>query len=245
MLERSLNVLEAIAGSGQPLSLPELSVLLGVPKTTVFRLAQRLEKSGYLVREPGGAGYCVGPKLVRLSLNALRSAGPNAEWRAILESLVAVLGETCNFTTLAGSEVLYLDRVETRWPLRLHLEPGSRVPLHCTASGKLLLAHMPADKRRKLLETLPLRAETPSTITSIARLQEECETIARRGYSTDNEEFLVGLIAVAVPIVNASGDVVAAVACHALSARMPLKEAVTKLPILREAARKLGATLPQ
>jgi DNA-binding IclR family transcriptional regulator len=156
--------------------------------------------------------------------------------------LVASLGETCNFTTMSGTEVLYLDRVETRWPLRLHLEPGSRVPLHSTASGKLFLANLPPDRRRRLLETLPLTTDTPSTITSIVRLEEECATILRRGYSTDNEEFLLGLIAVAVPVTTPSGGMVAAIACHAPCARMPLRDAVARLPEMREAARKIGAT---
>jgi DNA-binding IclR family transcriptional regulator len=244
MLLRSLHVLEAVAGAGRALSLSDLSAMLDVPKPTVFRLTQRLEQSGYIVREPGSGSFIAGPRLLRLSLDTMRTSGPNTERRAILEALVAALGETCNFTTQAGSGVLYLDRVETRWPLRLHLEPGSRVPLHCTSSGKMFLAHMPRDRRRRLLETLPLTAETPATITNVERLEHECDRIVRQGYSTDNEEFLLGLIAVAVPVVNAAGVVVAAVACHAPSARLTLPQALERLPELQAAARKLGATLP-
>jgi DNA-binding IclR family transcriptional regulator len=246
MLLRSLKLLETVASAGRGLSLAQLAASLNVPKPTVFRLAHRLEQNGYLIKEPGKGGFSVGPRLMRLGLDAVRTSGSNAERRAILTALVASLGETCNFTTLAGSEVLYLDRVETRWPLRLHLEPGSRVPLHCTASGKLFLAHLPPDRRARLLTSIPLTAETPATITHVGRLEEECAQILRQGYSTDNEEFLLGLIAVATPVfVPSAGGMVAAIACHAPCARMSLKDAVARLPEMREAARKLAATFPE
>jgi DNA-binding IclR family transcriptional regulator len=245
MLLRSLKLLETVASAGRGLSLAQLATMLNVPKPTVFRLANRLEQSGYLIREPGKGGFAVGPRLMRLGLAAVRTSGSNAERHAILTALVTALGETCNFTTLAGGEVLYLDRVETRWPLRVHLEPGSRVPLHSTASGKLFLAHLPADRRRRLLESVPLTADTPSTLTSVERLEEECAAILRRGYSTDNEEFLLGLIAVAVPVLAPSGTMVAAIACHAPCARMPLRDAIARLPEIYEAARRIGATFPE
>lgn len=241
---RVLDVLELIARSGRSFSLPELSASLGISKPTIFRLCQRLETEGYLEREPGGRQFNVGPSLVRLGLQAVRSGRASAERHAILQALVDAVGETCNCTTLAGSDVYYLDRVETRWPLRLHLEPGSRVPVHCTASGKLFLASMDKPRRDALLGSLRLEAHTPSTKTSRKELEADLKRIAELDYSIDNEEFLLGLIAVAVPVRDASGAVVAALACHAPVARMPLGDALRQLPKLRAAARKLAATLP-
>jgi DNA-binding IclR family transcriptional regulator len=245
MLIRSLKLLETVASAGHGLSLVQLTAALNVPKPTVFRLANQLEQSGYLVKEPGRGGFTVGPKLMRLSLEAMRTSGSNAERHATLTALVASLGETCSLSALAGADVLTLDRVETRSPLRLHLEPGSRVPPHCTASGKLLLAHLPAERRRRLLASLPLTAETASTITNPNRLEAECSDILRQGYSTDNEEFVIGLIGVAVPVTTQSGAMVAALACQAPCARMPLREAMDRLPELQDTARRLGATFPQ
>jgi DNA-binding IclR family transcriptional regulator len=245
MLLRSLKLLETVASAGRGLSLVELAASLNVPKPTVFRLANRLEQSGYLIREPGKGGFAVGPALMRLGLKTVRTSGANAERHAILEALAGALGETCNFTTLAGLDVLYLDRVETRWPLRLHLEPGSRAPLHCTASGKLFLAHMHPERRRRLLKSIPLTAQTPATLTSVERLEEECAAIQRRGYSTSNEEFLLGLIAVAVPVIVPASAVLASVSCHAPSARLPLGDAIARLPEMHEAARKLAATFTE
>lgn len=242
-LFRALDLLETISRSGRSLALPELESILDLPKPTVHRLCQRLESEGYLMREPGGRRYTVGQRLLRLGLDVMRS-GATLDRRAILEALVNEIGETCNFTALAGHEVVYLDRVEARWPLRLHLEPGSRVPLHCTASGKLFLSAMQAGRRKRLLDALDLSAFTPSTLTTRDALEREFNAIRERGYSLDREEFLLGLIAIAVPVVDGQGTTLAAIACHAPSARLSLDRAIAHLPLLQEAARRMAATLP-
>ncbi|HVW57848.1 MAG TPA: IclR family transcriptional regulator C-terminal domain-containing protein [Rhizobiaceae bacterium] len=118
------------------------------------------------------------------------------------------------------NEVFYLDRVEARWSLRFHLEPGSRVPLHCTASGKLFLANMAPAKRARALDSLELTAFTIHTVTDRADLEADLSEIAACGYSLDREEFLMGLSAVAVPISSAKGEVIAALACHTPSTRL-------------------------
>ncbi len=227
------------------MTLPEMGAALEVPKPTLHRLVTRLEKEGFLEREPGGRHVRAGPALVRMSFALLRNDGTRGERHAILEALVDEIGETCNFTVPTGHAVLYLDRVESRWPLRLHLEPGSRVPLHCTSSGKLFLAAMDDQRRERILQTLPLPVHTPHTITSRGRLEDELRRIAARGYSIDDQEFLLGLVAIAAPVSDARGRTVAAVACHAPSARLSIEQALGHLPALAEAALKLGRTLPE
>jgi DNA-binding IclR family transcriptional regulator len=240
--ERALMLLEALASTGRPAALKEIAVRQGIPQATAFRLCQRLEQEGYLVRELGARRYAVGARLMRLGLDILRASGTTSARRAILSDLVGALGETCNLTALAGTDVLYLDRVETGWPLRLTLEPGSRVPIHCTASGKLFLATMPDEQREQLLSALPLSANTPRTIVDKGKLRRELQRISRRGFSTDDEEFLVGLTAVAVPVMAKTGRVLAAVACHAPTARVGLKQLVSQVETLRGAAERIACT---
>jgi DNA-binding IclR family transcriptional regulator len=225
-LFRALDLLETISRSDRSLALPELEAILDLPKPTVHRRR-----------------YTVGRRLLRLGFDVMRS-GATLDRHAILESLVNEIGETCNFTALAGHEVVYLDRVEARWPLRLHLEPGSRVPLHCTASGKLFLSTLPAGRRKRLLDALDLSAFTPSTLTSRAALETEFGAIREQGYSLDREEFLLGLVAIAVPVVDSEGTTLAAIACHAPSARLSLAQAIAHLPLLQAAALRMAATLP-
>jgi DNA-binding IclR family transcriptional regulator len=151
--------------------------------------------------------------------------------------------ETCNFTTLDGAEVLYLDRVEARWPLRLTLDVGAHVPIHCTASGKLFLAHLPPPQAEEIIGRAPLVEYTRNTIRTAARLRRECDAIRVAGYSTDREEFIAGLIAVAVPVFDADHVLRAAIALHAPTARMKLEHAIQRLPRLLRAAEAMRTLL--
>ena len=245
VLLRALQILQLVCASERPLTVLEISERQGVPKPTAHRLCARLEADGYLAREPSGRHFRSGPKLLAMSLNALKHDTANGERHLILESLVEQIGETCNFTMHVGHNVLYLDRVESRWPLRLHLEPGSRVPLHCTASGKLFLAALAPDRLKRQLESLSLPAHTPHTITTRTGLEEELSRIAARGYSIDNQEFLLGLVAIAVPVSNKAQRTAAAIACHAPSARLSVEQALAYLPQMREAAKRMAGTLPE
>jgi DNA-binding IclR family transcriptional regulator len=239
---RALRLIETVAGSSRPLSLAELCTLVDLPKATTHRLCQQLERNSFIVREPGGRRYAPGARLLRVSFDTLR-VGFVAERHQILSSLVDAIGETCNLTTLAGHEVLYLDRVESRWPLRLHFDVGSRVPAHCTASGKLILAAMKLPERKRIIEAIGLPAYTPHTISTRTAFDAELSKIARQGYSLDCEEFLLGMAAIAVPVLNRDGTVIAAIACHGPSVRFGPKQAKEYLPQLRRAARKLSETL--
>jgi DNA-binding IclR family transcriptional regulator len=240
---RVLDLIQLVAASPQPMTLAEIGNQLKLPKPTVHRLCVRLEESKYLTREPGRYRYRVGPATERLAFNAIRRGSASVQWRAILERLVDEIRETCNFTAPAGNEVVYVERVESRWPLRIHLETGSRVPIHCTASGKLFLAMMEPERRRRLLDTLNLSTMTERTITSRSKLEAELVEVANRGYGTDDEEFILGLVEVAVPVTDPKGRLVGAVACHAAKARLDLTQALEHLPRLRGAALDIGRTL--
>jgi DNA-binding IclR family transcriptional regulator len=241
---RALVLLAELARNPEGLSLHRLTMHLGWPKPSVHRLCAQLEQAGWILRGGGERNLTLGPASLSFAMAALRHDAAHAERRAILCSLVDRVGETCNLTMLAGAEVLYVDRVESAWPLRLHLEPGSRVPLHCTASGKLFLAHMQKEQRARLLAARPLWAATPNTLTDAADIEKEARAIVRQGYSLDREEFLLGLIAIAVPVPGRDGAPVAALAIHAPIGRLSLKRAIGLLPVMREAAAALGACLP-
>jgi len=241
--ERSLRLLALLAHEGRALSLAELSVRLGLPKVTTHRLCMQLLDGGFLARDTDERCFAVGPALRKLAFDTLNNGVVRGLRHEVLAALVTQVGETCNFTTLDGTRVLYIDRVEAQWPLRLTLDVGSHVPLHCTASGKLFLAEMPKAEREALIAQLPLTRMTRHTITSAKALRAECEAIATQAYSNDREEFIAGLIAVAVPVRDESGCARAAIALHAPSARLSLAEAQRQLPALRAAAGRTGALL--
>ncbi len=235
--------LETVAKAQRPLSILDFSVLLDIPQPTAHRIVHMLVAEGLLIREPGGRRYGPGERLTNLSLGLLSAAVRSAPRQAILRDLSEALGETCNFGVISGNDLVYLDRVEAVWPFGLRFEAGSRVPLHCTSMGKLFLSCMPTETRQRVLNTRPLHAYTATTIIDAAALTRELETIRKTGISTDNQEFLAGVVCVAVPVYAESGAVVAAIAVSAPVARMSLQRGLQHVPRLREAAAKIQATL--
>lgn len=241
--ERSLRLLARLAKEGRALSLADLASDLGLPKGTAHRLCTQLLEAGFIARDVNERDYIVGPALRKLSLDTLNHGAVQALRHQVLSELVAQVGETCNITTLDGASVLYLDRVEAQWPWRLTLAIGEHVPLHCTASGKLFLAMLPAKQVSLLISELSLTAMTEATITSRTALQQECERIAVAGYALDRQEFIDGLLAIAVPVCDESGNIRAALAIHAPVSRLSVDQAVERLPALRGAARRLSRLL--
>jgi DNA-binding IclR family transcriptional regulator len=237
-------VLECIAAAQRPLAISELAVLLGVPKPTMHRIVRQLDGEGLLQREPDSRVYGPGPRLLNFALGAVRSSMRSAPRHAVLEALSAKVGETCNFGMISGGAVLYIDRVEASWPFGLRFEPGSRVPLHCTSVGKLLLSVQPRRRRDELMRATPLARYTENTITDPAKLQAELDAIRKRGYSIDNQEFLAGVVCLAVPV-RGKGAICAGLAISAPNARMSVEECVRHLPKLLEAAKQLATHLGQ
>ncbi|MEG0150354.1 MAG: IclR family transcriptional regulator [Comamonas sp.] len=243
MSDRALAVLDYVTQSSEPPGLMEIANALNFPKATASRLCSGLESRQWLTRHEGDRSFSPGPRLLSLAVRALQCDPRHALRHEVLSQLVQALGETCNLTVLDGTRVRYLDRVETHWPLRMQLEAGSRVPLHATASGKLFLAHMEPQRRMAVLDNLVLTPCTPHTLQSAAALVQQCLHIQEHGYACDREEFMLGMIAVAVPIKDDKGLCRAALAVHAPQARMSLEQALTGLPHLQAAAQRMGKLL--
>jgi DNA-binding IclR family transcriptional regulator len=238
--ERSLDLLALLAQSGSAQSLANLTENLNLPKATVHRLTTQLLEAGFIARANNEKDFLIGPALRRLAINTLNHDTTQGLRHVVLSDLVQTIGETCNFTTLDGASVRYLDRVEATWPWRLTLEVGAQVPLHCTASGKLFLAYMEDVQRRKILDTLSLQPMTEHTITTFKKLEKECQDIVKQTYSIDREEFVVGLIALAVPVCDADGRVLGALAVHAPTSRLSVDGALKHLDALKKAALRMS-----
>lgn len=238
---RLFSLLEVMAAHDRPFSLQELVDETAVPKPTLHRMLQQLEGAGLLQRERDGRHYSTGVRLRRLAENLLLNNTTHGARHAVLRRLVEEVGESCNLTALSGSEVIYLDRVETAAPLRFYLHPGSRVPAHCSASGKLFLAQMTPAQRRRLLAHVPLEAFTPATLTDLDALEAEVARVRRDGFALDSQEFLPGLLCVAVLVPAADGRSNLAVAAQAPSMRMSADKALQLLPALQRAAQALAA----
>jgi len=238
---RLFALLEVIAAQQRLFSLQSLVEDTGLPKPTLHRMLQQLEGAGLVQRESDGRHYATGVRLRRLAETLLLNNTFHGARHRVLRGLVDQIGESCNITALVGAEVVYLDRVETAAPLRFYLHPGSRVPAHCSASGKVFLAQMPPAQRARLLAHAPLEHCTDKTITTMAKLDAELKAVRRQGYALDREEFLPGLVCVAVPVPSGTTRAGLCVALQAPAMRLPIDKALKWLAALQRAAKALGA----
>lgn len=237
---RLFALLEVIAQRDAPFTLQAMVDETGLPKPTLHRMLQQLESAGILQREGNGRHYGTGQRLMRLAESVLLNNITYGARHAVLRKLVEAVGESCNITAFSSGEVLYLDRVETAAPLRFYLHPGSRVPAHCSATGKLFLSQMTPSQRRRLLAGAPLEKFTNNTLTRIDDLEREIEQVRAQGYAIDNEEFLPGLMCVGVLVPSSQGLSNMGLAIQAPALRMTLEKARTALPTLQEAARAMS-----
>ena len=239
---RGFLVMEKVVQAQRPISAVELIEELGLPKPTVHRILQQLEEEGLLQREPTSRRYLPGIRSQQFAFGVASHKVLGAPRHAILRSLSEEIDETCNCTMLDGDHTVYFDRVETNWPYRIQLPVGTHLPLHCTASGKLFLAHMNARQRRRLITAAPLKRFTHRTITDPELLMAELKQIEAEGIGVDNEEFLTGMVALSVPVLNNSNGVCFTIAVHAPTIRKPLDELRHYIPSLKRAAAAMSAT---
>ena len=244
-LARAFIILDAVSEAEAPIAVAEIARRTGIPKPTAHRMVNHLLAEGMLRPDPGRRGLSPGPRLFSLFSRVQAGTWDTGPVRAILDALVGEIRESCNVGVLSRDAVLYVERVECDWPIRAELGPGSRVPLHATAIGKLLLAHMPADARRRLIAVLPRPALTVKTITDHRVLEEECAAIVRRGFAVNDEEQTDGIIGFGVPVRDNGGRVIAGLAVHAPASRFDIATAVSWLPEFQQAAQRLGAALAE
>ncbi|MEM9716799.1 MAG: IclR family transcriptional regulator [Pseudomonadota bacterium] len=240
---RTLKILEVLSETDDAMTATEINAHLGLPKQTVHRLCNTLEQEGYLVRYGNSQKFQASRKLRTISLGLLNHSRLHIARRQILLDVADKVGETVNFAVPGDAGMNYLDRVETDWAFRIQLPIGSSVPFHCTASGKCFLASLPARARRSRLGAMRLDSHTSNTITDTDAFEAQLKTIRKQGYAIDDEEFMEGMIAIAVPVLDEKGQFVAGLAFHGPTQRISIEDAEQHLPSLKTAAQRLNAVL--
>lgn len=240
-MRRALAILEKIATADRPLTPTELNESLTLPKPTIHRLCKKLVEEDYLQQSFDGRGLVAGTKMRAMAIGIIAGGGgQRAAFHAVLEQLANDVGETCNINVPDGNAMRYIDRVESRWPLRLQLPIGTRVPLHCTASGKTFLASLAPERRKQIVDNLILEPHTSRTITDPDRLMAALEIVSKSGFGADDEEFLEGMVAVAVPVTGSNGKLLATLALHGPTQRLTLEKAESHIARMKRAAASLG-----
>lgn len=238
-ITRVLEIIEAVARAQRPMSPADLAYQLGIPKPSIHRLLAQLEGDGYLQSNMRGL-LVPGDRLHEVALGVLYSGRFKAPRQAILKRLTAIIGETCGIAIPNGTEMIYYDRVQTERPLQVYLPVGSHTPAWCTSSGKLYLSSLSRERRLRIINNLPLNQYARNTLTDPAELEAALLKIRADDIGTDNEEFVDGLVACAVPVKDRHGRLFACLFAHAPLIRKSLDELLSYAPLLREAAAEVG-----
>ncbi len=244
-LERGLAILECFTPERPVWGIADLADELGMSRSTTHRYALTLTELGYLVRAPRRR-YRLGLGVTDLGLSALSSTSLRTHAQPHLEELSRRVPHTLAIAVLDGPEVLYVDCVRGsrrgRHPVNLGLGEGARLPAHCTAIGKLLLANLPAQEQRDLIAELKLERQGPRTITSRTALRRELAQILEEGLATGDEELAPELYEIAAPVRSQTQEMLAAVSMMAHRSTISLGQLVEHLgPHLISTADRISA----
>ena len=241
--DRVLDVLELLTSEPDGLTLSEVAMRVGWPKSSTHALLRTLENRGYLSRDLDSRTFRIGIRIweagqaYRLQDDLVRQALP------AMRRVVETVEETVQLAIRDGRDNVYVAKVESRQPMQLVSRVGSRIPSHGTGLGKVLLADLGDPELADLYAGVALTRFTPNTITDFARLKRELSTVRTRGYAEDKEEFALGLRCIAVPIPDLHGRTIAAMSCSVPSARLDGPKAERILGLLRQAVAEVAGRM--
>ena len=238
VLDRVVNLLQAISRESGPVNLKFLAAHTGLHPSTAFRILAALQTHGWVERESAG-GYRVGRELRRLAGHAAPAPELREAARPIMDRLRDQVGESVNLTVREGDEVVYIERSVPNRMMRIEQVIGSRAPLHVTAVGKLMLAELGETSCRDYAQRTGLRRLTDNTLTDITALERAVADSAKNGYAFDNEEAESGVGCIATLVRGKHGQAVAG-----LSISAPIERRKSEwVPLLLIAADQLARHL--
>lgn len=237
-----LKILEALQGNPSGLHLKEIASKTAINKSTAYRFLAHLQSQGYLYRDHAGA-YVIGPKLARMGSGINLEETLRKMSRSVLQKLWTATGETVNLAVLDGQQILYLDVIESSHTFRFASQIGARRPLHCTALGKAILAHLPDQEIAELLPSLTFERMTPRTLTQPPKFKKELARTRLRGFALDDEEAVMGARCIAAPIFDASGKVIAGLSVSGPLTRISEEKVAPFAAMVKKAAQSVSRQL--
>ena len=243
VLDKSLSVLELLLRQDSAMNMTELSKKLGFYPSTIHRILDTLKHRGYVEQDSHTQKYRLGLKALELGMAKLHQMDLVREATSYLKELVNQCNETVHLGVLEEAEVLYLAKEESSQTIRMISYVGKRAPLHCTALGKVLLAYLPAEERKKILGKKVLPRLTKNTITNKRELEKELSKVKKQGFALDKEENEKDVCCIAAPIRNYQGEVLAAVSISSPSFRIDKNVQNNLKESLLETTKKLSKSL--
>jgi len=238
-VERALQILSCFDNEHYERGISEIAQTVDLHKATAHRIVTTLVNYGYLERATDGQKYRLGLELTNLGFMVIHRMDLRREALPSMKQFVDRWDETCDLSIFDRGEVLYIEVLRGNRALTIAAAVGQHLPAHCTASGKVFLAHLPPNELDKILSQ-PLASFTIKSVTSPDELCRQLATIREQGYAVDNEEFEEGLCAISAPIYNRQGRVIAAVGNPSPNSRMTPERVQEIAEAIKEAARAIS-----
>jgi len=245
-LERALSILEVMAKIGAPVTVTELAEEVDLNMSTVHRLLATLLHRGYVEQETGSSKYRLGLKMLKIANAVYSFSDIRTVARPYLEKLVERCNETANLALLDGTEIVYIDQVESHNYIivKMFARVGNRGPVHCTASGKALLACLPDERVDYILDNITFDKYTNETITDPIHLKKELTRVRQDGYAFDWGEMEEYVRCIAAPVYDHEGNAVASIGVSGPSNRITSYYMKNELSeVVREIADKISARM--
>ncbi|GAA4994432.1 IclR family transcriptional regulator [Yinghuangia aomiensis] len=240
---RAFDILERFLDHDGPLSAPEIVRQTGLPRTTVHELLATLVARRYLVQESTG-GYRLGVRLYQLGSRYADQLDLASEGQQAARRVAEACGETVHVAVLEGADVIYIAKVDSTHAVRMVSAAGRRLPAHCTAVGKMLLAALPDEELRALVpEDAPLAALTPQSITEPAALYAALDDIRAEDRAFEDRESNLDVSCVAAPVRDETGKAVAALSISVPTIRWNDERRTELVRLATEGAAELSARL--
>jgi IclR family transcriptional regulator, pca regulon regulatory protein len=241
-LAKGLAVIKSFARDHSALTLSEIAAATRMPAATARRCLLTLEELGYVTRS--GRNFLLRPKVLELGAAYLESMDIEHLTKTHLEELARLTGDSAALSVLDGADIVYVARTSVRTLVRLEAHVGSRFPAHVTSMGRVLLAGVGNERLDQYFKTQKFVALTTQTITEPKKIRQLIEECRRSGYAAVEDELAYGVVAVAVPVFDQAGRVVAALNSSSHSRRLSKAALVRqRLAMLRKASREISVEL--
>lgn len=237
---RALSILEVMARARREVSISELHRELGLSLSTLHRLLATMQKKGFVHQNPNTMKYGLGLKAFEVGSAFASQMGAREYVISLMGELAKLTGETINLAVLDSTEVVFLDKIESKEPLRIGIDIGTRVPSYCSALGKVLLAYLPPEELEAKLALMNFKKYTQNTITDQERFRREIGTIRQQGFSLDNEEYVPGIRCLGAPIRDRFNRVIAALSVAGPTLRLTDERLPEITRMLKETADKIS-----
>lgn len=238
-VKNALRLLQCFSLDEPEKKVTDLALSLGLAKSTVSRLLSTMASEGFVIKDTETKKYRLGLSILNLNTIITSNLEVTRESEVILKKLVEEVKETAHIAVLEDTHIVYLNRVECSHPVQILSHIGRRNPLHCTSSGKVILAHQPEKFIHQYLED-GLKAYTERTICAPAKLRETLEKAKKQGYSISSEELRDGVTSIAAPIYDYTGKV-----NYALSVIGPIHRMNPDNPLLIKKVKQAAADISE